>query len=307
MRDLDLETEYRERIDRAIACIERNLASAFSLEEAAAEAAWSFFHFHRVFTAIAGMPPGEYLRMRRLTEAARLLATGAAPAASIAAAVGFGSPESFHRSFKAQFGLTPGQYRRTSGVAAAMNPFAPNPRALAHRAECLEGEPRVEPYGPRRLIARSIVLALEDPGLGARINAFWDACAAAFARAFDRGIAADRGRSWGLAEPASGSEGERIAYYAAVELAPGARAPAGFLEYTIPGGDYLLARHRGPSRLLNQTYLYLYGTWLPRHGLEPSFPMDFDYYGPEYDRENPESGKSLVEFRIPVNVHAPQA
>ncbi len=308
MSGRDLETEYRERVGRAVACIERNLSSPLSLEVAAAEAAWSFFHFHRVFTAIMGMGPGEYLRMRRLTEAARLLSTGSLPAASIAAVTGFGSAEAFSRSFKSHYGVTPGRYRDTTGVAAIMNPFGPGVRPLAHRAGCLEGEPRLERYGPVRLLARSTVLALEDPGIGSKVNLFWDSCAPAFDRALDAGVAAGRGRRWGIAEPAPGSPGSAIAYFAAIERAPGARVPGGLREYTIPGGEYLLAIHRGPSRRLNETYLYLYGTWLPRAGLEPGKPMDFDFYGERYDFRDPESDGSLVEFRIPVSsgARAPQ-
>jgi len=71
-----LESEYRIRVMKAVDYIEARLGEPLALENAAAEASWSFFHFHRVFSAVIGVPPGEYLRMRRLTEGARMLASG---------------------------------------------------------------------------------------------------------------------------------------------------------------------------------------------------------------------------------------
>jgi AraC family transcriptional regulator len=300
MPDRSLEAEYRDRIMRAVRFIEKNLSSPMSLEEAAAESAWSFFHFHRIFQAVMGIAPGEYLRMRRLSEAARLLSAGDSSAAEVARAVGFGSPEAFSRSFKAQFGRTPGDYRADSGPIALMNPFGPNERPLVHRATCLVGDPVVSRYGPVRLAVKSRAFALEDPLLTEKIGVFWNesyddlvgACALAPGSKLER--------SYGIAVPETGNEGEGIDYLVGIELDPLSPPPAGFSEYTIPRGEYLLALHRGPVSRLNETYLYIYGSWLPRTGKRPGAAMDFDFYGEGFDREDSESPGSLVEFRVPL-------
>ncbi len=304
-----LEREYRERVARAVEYIEARLGEPLSLERAAAEAAWSFFHFHRVFSAVAGLPPGEYLRMRRLTEGARLLASGREPVAAVARAVGFGSAEAFHRSFKAGFGLAPAAYRRSASSLALLNPFLPNERPLAHRAPCLVGEPSVEVLEERRLACASSLVGLEREELLAGVRALW----AAAGPALDGAVAASReagepgaprGPYYGLAEPAPGAGGREIRYLAGVGVSPrlgdGAMRELGLEPYRIAAGPYLRALHRGPASRLNETYLYLYGSWLPRAGLEPGAPMDFDEYGPGYRASDPESPESEVVFRIPL-------
>ncbi|MDP3176993.1 MAG: helix-turn-helix domain-containing protein [Spirochaetaceae bacterium] len=295
-----LQAEYRDRIIRAVRFIEMSLSSPMSLEDAAAESAWSFFHFHRIFQAMMGIAPGEYLRMRRLSEAVRLLSSGDSSAAEIARAVGFGSPEAFSRSFKAQFGRTPGAYRADSGPLALMNPFGPAERPLVHRATCLSGDPVVSLYGPVRLAVKSRVFALENPFLTRRIGEFWDESNDDLARAcgLPPGSSLERSYGIGLAEP--GNEGMGMVYHAGIELTPGFAPPEGFTEFEIPRGEYLLALHRGPVSLLNETYLHLYGSWLPRSGRRPGAAMDFDFYGEGFDREDPESSGSTVEFRIPL-------
>jgi len=197
--------------------------------------------------------------------------------AAVAASVGFGSAETFSRSFKALFGRTPGDYRQSSGSLALMNPFGPEERPLAHRASCLREEPRVQLYGLVRLAAKSRVFALEDPLLAAAIQAFWREVEAELAAA--RGLApgVPLARSYGLAEPEPGREGRCIRYLAGVEIQADSRSPDGLSEYRIPHGEYLLARHRGPLARLNETYLYLYGTWLPRAGRLPGAAMEFDF------------------------------
>lgn len=291
-----LEKEYRERVMRAVAHIEANLGNPLSLEEAAERASWSYFHFHRVFSAVIGVPPGEYLRMRRLTEGTRLLALRSLSIAAIAERVGFGSVEAFHRSFKAEFGKTPAEYRRSSGNLALMNPFTPVERPLVHIAGCLAGEPVIERFGPVRLLCAREEFVLEQPALSMGIYTLWERNWNLLVSAAGQPLV----RQYGLAEPSPGSAGKAIVYYAGVEAREGVPEDGGLVPYVIPEGEYLRALHRGPSSKLNETYLYLYGTWLPRHGREPGMAMDFDVYDERYDNDNRESPLSEVTFRIPL-------
>ncbi len=65
--------DWQERMTAAIDYIERNLYNEVDLEKAAAAVNCSVFHFYRMFEVITGIGPGEYLRRRRLSEAARLI------------------------------------------------------------------------------------------------------------------------------------------------------------------------------------------------------------------------------------------
>ena len=59
----------------AVVAIERDLDATFSLPELADHACLSPFHFHRLFTAVVGEPPAEYVRRLRLERAAHELST----------------------------------------------------------------------------------------------------------------------------------------------------------------------------------------------------------------------------------------
>ena len=81
------------------------------LAQAAHEAGVSAFHFLRLFAAVTGVTPHQYLVRARLRRAARLLAEDAAPIAAVAYEVGFGDLSNFVRSFRRAAGVSPRQFR----------------------------------------------------------------------------------------------------------------------------------------------------------------------------------------------------
>ena len=82
-----------------------------SLAEAAAEAGLSSFHFLRVFRAVLGVTPHQYLVRARLRRAARLLADPARAITDIALEVGFADLSNFVRTFHRAAGVSPGRFR----------------------------------------------------------------------------------------------------------------------------------------------------------------------------------------------------
>ncbi len=67
--------------------------------------------YKRLFHALTGQALGSYLRARRLTHAAKLLAKGKMSIIEIAFECGFTSHEAFSRSFKDYFRQTPKETR----------------------------------------------------------------------------------------------------------------------------------------------------------------------------------------------------
>ena len=64
------EASYRERILRVRLHIEAHLDESISLEELAAVACFSPYHFHRIFRALVGESVMEHVRRLRLERAA---------------------------------------------------------------------------------------------------------------------------------------------------------------------------------------------------------------------------------------------
>ena len=100
-----------ERVMRAVVAIERDLDATFSLLELADHACLSPFHFHRLFTAVVGEPPAEYVRRLRLERAAHELSTSHRAVADIGREAGYGSQSAFTRAFGERFGCAPGVFR----------------------------------------------------------------------------------------------------------------------------------------------------------------------------------------------------
>jgi AraC-like DNA-binding protein len=116
-----------EPINRAINYIEGNLTEAISLEEVSAAAGYSLFHFSRLFLDLIGETPGNYIRKRRLSEAARELVNSRKSILDIALDYQFQSQEAFSRSFKRLFRASPGTYRKRRRLTRTFSKITLNP------------------------------------------------------------------------------------------------------------------------------------------------------------------------------------
>ncbi|MDQ8756194.1 AraC family transcriptional regulator [Sphingosinicella sp. LHD-64] len=86
-------------------------AGDFSLDDLAALAGLSRFHFLRIFKQATGLTPVAYRNQRRV-EAARRLLRGGLPIAEIALATGFADQSHLTRQFQRLVGTSPARYRQ---------------------------------------------------------------------------------------------------------------------------------------------------------------------------------------------------
>ncbi len=96
---------------RVIERMRARLDETPSLDELAALADLSPFHFQRMFRATHGLSPHAWLEAVRVETAKRLM-RGGVGLAEVAAACGFCHQSHFGRVFRAQTGLTPADWRR---------------------------------------------------------------------------------------------------------------------------------------------------------------------------------------------------
>ena len=84
----------------------------------AAVARLSPYHFARQFKRATGLPPHQYVILRRVEWAKRLLETGTDfSLAEVAAQAGFSDQSQFTHHFKRLVGVTPGQFRTPARIA----------------------------------------------------------------------------------------------------------------------------------------------------------------------------------------------
>jgi AraC family transcriptional regulator len=99
------------RLQRVLDHIEASLGFEIRLEELAAQACLSPYHFSRLFREATGLSPHRYVTERRVQAARGELARSNLSLVEIAMEFGFGSQANFTRVFRKATSLTPGQYR----------------------------------------------------------------------------------------------------------------------------------------------------------------------------------------------------
>ena len=103
------------RLRRVLQFMAEHLENDIGLDEIAAVAGLSVFHFHRTFAKAMGTPPHRYLGQMRLERAKTLLALGRLSLAEISLACCFSSQPNFSRAFRRATGITPLAYRNEAG------------------------------------------------------------------------------------------------------------------------------------------------------------------------------------------------
>ena len=102
---------YAERFEAVFAYLDRHFAEDLTLEDVAAVAGFSKFHFSRTFKQLSGCNFYEYLCHRRIKSSEALLMRPGLSISQIALQSGFSSVSTFNRTFKKLKGCTPTQYR----------------------------------------------------------------------------------------------------------------------------------------------------------------------------------------------------
>jgi AraC family transcriptional regulator len=108
----------RGRLRTVIEFVEEHLDVGLTLEQMAAVARLSAYHFARQFKAATGLPPHQFVIMCRVERAKQLLqAGGDFSLAEVAARAGFSDQSQFTRHFKRLVGVTPGQFGMPARIA----------------------------------------------------------------------------------------------------------------------------------------------------------------------------------------------
>jgi AraC family transcriptional regulator len=102
------------RLRRVLSYIAEHHGRELSLDELAAEAALSTFHFAREFKRATGTTPHQHLLKFRVERAKALLAEGLLPLAEVGLRTGFSHQSHFTRLFRRFTGTTPQSYRLMS-------------------------------------------------------------------------------------------------------------------------------------------------------------------------------------------------
>lgn len=99
-----------EAVQRMQDYIEQHLYENITLAALAGASLFSPWYSHRLFAAITGLTPADYIRRLRLTKAALKLRDDRCRITDVAFEMGFGSVDGFQRAFMREFGCNPREY-----------------------------------------------------------------------------------------------------------------------------------------------------------------------------------------------------
>lgn len=111
MNTFDYQQTYIERIHQVVDYITEHISDEIVLDDLAAVACFSPFHFHRIFTSMTGETPRDFIERLRLEKAANCLCRMPGLSVSeVAQECGYSSISTFSRSFKKYHKVSPSQY-----------------------------------------------------------------------------------------------------------------------------------------------------------------------------------------------------
>jgi len=267
--------DYYHRIQNAIEFIEINLKEDIDITDIASKACFSAFHFQRLFQAVSGFSVQEYIRKRRLSEAAILLTETDKSILEIAVAFQYGSQEAFTRAFESCYGVTPARCRKTQGsgiIHLAKINFLDYERKI--QGELNIDKPEINHLSKFCIAGYEYKTNLNDekyfneiPGFYHDFgkNEYYMRIPERIAPAFSYGISCnfkDDGQF-------SFIVGEAIKQ-------PNERLDIGFVNLEIPEGKYAVFNVDGPVGIAQNTWRYIYGIWLPNSNYERREGPDFE-------------------------------
>lgn len=239
-------------------------AEDISVERLANVAAFSPFHFHRLFTSMVGETVNQCTVRLRLERAIALLK--AAPDQSvtkIAADCGFTSLPVFSRTFKKYFGMSPGQWDRQSPLKDSKNGQHPNeyPHYTMDDMQKMSEQPeqivQIKPLPPHR-IAYIRVTDAYQPG---KLSQAYERLIAWYQQ---QGGELVKSTLIGMSQDDPDVVPMELCRYDICLTIPNDWLPAGDIDIrTFPACQIAYIHCAGDIRLIDRAIQYLYRYWLP--------------------------------------------
>jgi AraC family transcriptional regulator len=269
--------------NKALWVIERNLNRELTLAGIADGCEVSRYHLAHAFGSATGLSVMEYARGRRLTEAARALASGAPDILAIALETGYASHEAFSRAFRAQFDMTPEELRRKGALNGVA--LVDALRLPAQGGASLE-PPEIVPEGPLLFVGRSqrITFGNADKAVPAQWRHFMMEEYA--------GIS-DRTEAFPLGVYTNMDDDGNFDFMTAAEVTRFSDVPKGLATLTVPRQTYAVFQHRGHVSTIGQAYDAIWNDWLPFSQWKGADSASLERANPGFDTRTGNGGHTI--------------
>lgn len=259
-------TQHTPPLVRLLWLIERDITQPVPLAELASETGMSRFHLTRSFGLHFGLPLMAYVRRRRLSEAAKALASGQETVTGAGLAAGYDSAEGFSRAFRARFGVAPSSIKSW----ADLDPLTLQ-EPLTMTASSLNPQPRIIAFEGRRIFGVHKRFTLETRGL---ISGFWAETVAV------HGPSLMGRETYGVC--AGFGEDGAFDYWIASE-----NAAERMEALDLPACDYAVFDHAGHISSIGDTWDSIFNTWAPSADRKLAAGPEFELYAADFNPETP--------------------
>jgi len=272
-------------VQKALWFVESHSREPISLEDISRACNVSTFHITRAFAATTGRSLMRYVRARRLTEAARRLASGADDILAVALDSGYGSHEAFTRAFREQFFLTPEQVRAQGNL----NNISTVEAILVNtKSQTTLTAPRFETLGPMLVAGLVERYECQSP---AGIPDQWQR----FNQYFGNLPQQVENVAYGVCY--NFDSDSNFDYMCCAEVKDTDGLPREFKSLQIPAHKYVVFTHSDHVAGIRSTLAAIWTEWFPESGHQAANAPTFERYGPEF---NPLTGTGGFEIWIPV-------
>lgn len=252
-------------VRKAIDYMEEHLAEDIGVADVAEQVYISPFFLQRGFSVMTGYGLGEYLRNRRLYEAARELQNTEDRVIDIAFRYLYDSPESFAKAFSRFHGATPSQVRAGASPIRVFLPLRINLTVQGGQ----QMDFKITPMFPFKVIGFQREFDYENSYR--EIPLFWDEICAKYAASVYAGNAPVNPYEQALVDNCIGEygvciddiPGGRFRYLIAGKYT-GGPVPEGMAVYEFPRGDWAVFNCVGPiPESLQALNTRIFQEWLP--------------------------------------------
>jgi len=281
------------------AYIEQNLFLDLTLEECARAAGYSLYHYCRVFNAAMGITVKEYIRRRRVSEAAKMINETSLPLKEIAYRCGFNSQENFIRVFRSAFGITPNDYKTTKYTLHLLEAGSLPATSFREPDYSAFAEPKIILLNAFKVAGRKHLTSFDKDQHFQDVPVFWNrfyaeqtykklGCLPDQPRT-DHGVSLFEDFSTDLYDDNNRRKGLDFHYLTGVRVSEAKKIPESLDTVTIPAGLYaafrpLPADDYNLIQNLIDTWRYIDYHWLPASRYEHSGSHEFNEYNPHQNR-----------------------
>jgi len=317
MENKFIQDEYKSRINRVFDYIEKNIEKPIGLEELAVVANFSKFHFHRIFQAMVGETPVQFILRVRLEKAASLLLINPKNSITdIALECGFSDLSNFSKNFRTYFNTSATEWRQNkSFYNNNQKPSKSNNKQIKSNTGKTDDLPSMYFCNETKTLKWRTTMKLNKSvevkelpeikvayirhigpyqGNETLFENLWNRL---FTWAGPRGVMQQPDLKTLVVyhDDPNITEAGKLRLSVCVSIPEDLKVDGEVGKMTIEKGKYVIARFQVSPQEFQEAWEWMYGSWLPNSGFQPDDRPCFEMYP-----EEPKNGKFVVDICIPV-------